>query len=97
MTGLPASSLLAFIQLGLNNPNLPLGFAGAPECVRLQDVLVTNLLFLPISHPTFVLPLSTNPTFLGLNIFVQGGSLAPGVNALGLAATNGIHGVVGNN
>ena len=40
---------------------------------------------------------STNPAFLGLNIFVQGGSLAPGVNALGLAATDGIHGVVGDN
>lgn len=97
MTGLPASSVLGFLQLGLTNPNLPLGFAGAPDCVRLQDGLVTNLLILPISHPTFVLPLSTDPAFLGLGLFAQGGSLAPGVNALGLAASNGILGVVGNN
>ncbi|MBK8098508.1 MAG: hypothetical protein IPK26_15470 [Planctomycetes bacterium] len=97
LTGLPANSLFGFIQLGLTNPNLPLGFAGAPECVRLQDVLATHLLLLPIGHPSFTLPLSTNPVWLGLNIFVQGGALATGVNPLGLAASNGIHGIMGNN
>jgi hypothetical protein len=97
LTGLPATSLLGFMQLGLSNPNLPLGVLGAPACRALQDALVTSVLLLPISNPAYTFAIPNNPAFLGVNIFAQAGAIAPGVNAFDLALSNGIRGTLGNN
>ena len=81
--------------LDLTNPNTPLG-AIAPGCTLLSGGLVISLLPLPMVSPAFSLTIPVNPALLGQEVFAQAGYHEPGVNPLGLQASNGLLGLVGD-
>ncbi|MCA8948479.1 MAG: hypothetical protein KDE27_03200 [Planctomycetes bacterium] len=96
LDGLPPGGVLGFVQLGLSNPNLSFG-SQAPGCRQFTDALVTVPFPLPGFIPTYGLAIPADPSFVGLSIFAQGGALVPGINPLGLAASNGLIAQVGYN
>ncbi|MCA8954219.1 MAG: hypothetical protein KDE27_32220 [Planctomycetes bacterium] len=95
LSGVPTGAAIGFVQLGLSNPNTPFG-AQAPGCTQLTDALVSVLVPLPAGSPTYSLLVPADPTFVGLTILAQGGALVPGLNPLGLAASQGVLGVIGD-
>ncbi|MBL8754604.1 MAG: hypothetical protein JNK15_14970 [Planctomycetes bacterium] len=97
LTGLPPGSALGLAMVGLQNPNLPLDFLGAPGCVLLQDALSLAVLQLPLATPAYGLFIPANPVLLGAPVYVQGATFTSGINALGMTASNAIRGVVGDN
>lgn len=95
LTGVPGGAVLGFLQLGFTNPGLSLG-AQAPGCTQYTDNLSTILLLLPIPNPCYTLAVPASSSFLGLPIRAQGGAFVPGINAFGLAASNGLLGTIGD-
>lgn len=87
--------VLGFVQLGLSNPNFSFG-SQAPLCRQYTDGLVTVIFPMPGFVPTYGMAIPADPSFVGLEIFAQGGALVPGINPLGLAASNGLIGRVGH-
>ena len=96
LTGIPAGSLIGAISLGFANPATNLTSIGAPGCVRYTSPLADVLVPLPVGIPAYVLPLPGSTTYLGLDIFAQGAFYSPGINALGVAFSNGLRGHVGD-
>ena len=70
--------------------------ANAPGCTAYTDGAASILAFLPLPSPVFSLQIPASPSFIGLSIYAQGGALVPGINAYGLAASNGVVGTIGN-
>ncbi|MCA8974844.1 MAG: hypothetical protein KDC98_08980 [Planctomycetes bacterium] len=95
LSGVPATAVLGFMQLGLSNPGLAFG-PTAPGCTQYTSAQAVALLLTPIPSPAYTLSIPPGLALLGLPIFAQGGALVPGVNALSLAASNGVQGVIGN-
>ena len=95
LDNIPAGAVLGFIQLGLNNPVLSVG-PSAPGCTIYTNGMASILLPMPVSYPAYNLAIPADPSFLGVSIYAQGGALVPGVNPFGLAASNGLRGVIGD-
>ncbi|MCA8975733.1 MAG: hypothetical protein KDC98_13510 [Planctomycetes bacterium] len=96
VTDAPAGASLGFILLGLGNPNLDLTPLGMTGCARYTDQLAIALM--PGTYPgaTGSTAISPAASFLGLNLFAQVALLVPGANALGVTASNGLRGRIGD-
>lgn len=92
----PAGTSLGFVLIGLGDPNLDLTPLGMTGCVRHTDQLGSVLLLGPFPGATYGMAIPASPTFLGLPIHTQAALLAPGVNPIGVAASNGLRGTVGD-
>ncbi|MCA8948885.1 MAG: hypothetical protein KDE27_05240, partial [Planctomycetes bacterium] len=98
LTGLPAGTILGFVQLGLANPAQPLG-PQAPGCTSYTSGDATFFVFPPVQNPVYSLAIPTGAvglSLLGLPIHAQGGAFAPGLNALSIALSPGLIGTVGD-
>lgn len=95
LTGVPAGAVLGFVQLGLTSPVLSLG-PQAPGCIQYTSGEAVRLLLLPIPSPAHAMAIPGSTAFLGVLLYAQGGAFVPGLNPLGLAASNGVLGVVGD-
>lgn len=79
--------LLGFQQI---NPGLDLAGLGAPGC-RQYTSIDTSLLFVSTGTTNaFPVAFPADPAFAGLHINAQAAVLSPGVNALGVATSNGV-------
>lgn len=92
--GVPPGAMLGFVQLGFSNPGLALG-PSAPGCTQLTSG-DANVLYPGATSFGYGVQLPTGLSFLGLELRAQGGALVPGVNALGLVATDAVLGVLGD-
>ena len=54
------------------------------------------MLLPPLGSPAYGLTMPSDPIFVGLPLFAQGFGLVPGLNALGVGASNGVNGVIGH-
>lgn len=97
LTGLLPGSPLGLAMVGTQNPNVPLDALGAPGCVLLQDLMAVVPLSLPLGTPSYGISIPPSATLLGAALYVQGGALNGGINALGVIASNAIRGVLGDN
>ncbi len=61
-----------------------------PNCTLLNQPLLSISQNLPVSPATFALPLPTSAALGGARLHTQGVAMAPGVNSLGVLATNGL-------
>jgi len=96
LTGTPAGTVVGVLALGTTGLNVPLASLGAPGCSLYTSPDFLGTLFLPIPTPAFTLAIPASASFVGISVFGQGGALAPGFNALGLATSNGLEGTIGD-
>lgn len=96
LTTVPAGSLVGVVALGFDNPALALDFAGAPGCFAYQDLSVLVTVPLPAASPSYQLPIPVAANLIGGVLYAQGAVILPGLNALGVATSNGIAGVMGD-
>jgi hypothetical protein len=77
---------------------LPLDAAGINGCVLLQSAeeLASSCAPTTWSTAEHVLPIPFDPQLVGLHIYLQAWTFAPGYNPLGLATSNGIELVIGD-
>ncbi|MCR9245614.1 MAG: hypothetical protein NXI31_11325 [bacterium] len=94
LSNLPPSSTIAFLQFGLGQRSLPISPL-APGCRQYTSGDAVVLLLLPVPSPAYSIAIPAHPSFVGLQLWTQGGALAP-VNALGIAVSNGYVGVIGD-
>ena len=94
-------SPLAFVGLGSSRTtygafSLPLSQApyGKPGCTLLQSK--TWWQPLGLGNSMFSLPLPNQPTLLGTSLYLQGWTIAPGVNPGNTVTSNGLEWVIGN-
>ncbi len=89
--GLPRTTLSAAVLVGNFNPALPLDSLGMPGCTMWStgdlDALPINLV--PSPQP-LDLPIPNLPAIVGWTTYLQSVAIAPGVNPLGLATSNGL-------
>ena len=89
MSNVPANGLPLGVLIGFGPFDIPIG-GQAPGC----SLLTENLL--PITTSNLLggayldLPMPSHPLFLGATLTVQGASLAPGENSLGVIFSNGL-------
>lgn len=94
LDGVPATAGLAFLQLDLVGQSQLIGPA-APGCTIYTGGVATLFFPTPAPRPLFRQPIPMSPTFVGMDLFAQGGAFVPGVNAFSLAASNGLRGTIG--
>ncbi|MBL8756697.1 MAG: hypothetical protein JNK15_25600 [Planctomycetes bacterium] len=92
-----AGALVGMMVLGVASftPGIPLDGIGMEGCELYAslDVLLTYVLSGP---PTpFGIAIANNPALLGATFYAQAATLTPGLNTLGIAASNGIGALVG--
>lgn len=89
---IPGNVVLGTVLLGFQQfqPGIDLGALGAAGC-RQYASIDASALFVG-SGPTNALSMSfpANPAYAGLRILAQSAVLSPGINALGLATSNGV-------
>ncbi|MCA8948157.1 MAG: hypothetical protein KDE27_01565 [Planctomycetes bacterium] len=94
LSGVPAGAVLGFVQLGFTNPGLAVG-PQAPGCTIYTDAIVSALL--PASSSIgYQIHVPSHVSFLGFAILAQGGAFVPGINPVGLTASNGLRGTIGD-
>lgn len=83
------TSVLGFMILGTVQfvPGIDLAVIGMPGCTQYVSLDVA-LAFPLLPVPQFGVPIPNNTTIVGLQLFVQGATLTPGVNPMGLAVSN---------
>ncbi len=85
------SAVLDLIIIGVTDPNIPdLFFIGMPGCGLRASLDLINV------GSTFSLAIPNNPTLIGVSLFANGASVAPGANAFGFITSNGIRGTIGD-
>ena len=91
-TAIPAGTTLGALILSFtqHNPGLPLGTIGMAGCSQYVGLEAT-LMFLP-SGSTGSVPIAipNNAAYSGVHFFCQSAIFSTGVNALGVAASNGV-------
>ncbi|MGE3354001.1 MAG: hypothetical protein AB7O84_19855, partial [Planctomycetota bacterium] len=93
LSGLPVTSHLDFMLIGLTNPNFEPNPVGTPGCVLHTDAAVLTAL---MGSTTFSLFIPNDPQFIGVPVFAQSLLFVPGANPLGIVSSNGVRGTVGN-
>lgn len=93
----PAGALLGMSLLShtRHDPGLPLGSMGMPGCHQYVGTDVTGLLVPSGGVATMAVTLPGNPVFAGVDLLSQSLAFAPGLNPLGLVASNGLHLITG--
>ncbi len=86
------------ILLGLSSANIPLDVLGMPGCDLLHSSDLHGAQVSPLFGGTgyFELPLANQQSLLGMRVFLQGVVVDPDLNGLGLAVSNGVEWVIGN-
>lgn len=92
----PPTTVAALALVGVNNPNLALGFVGAPGCVLYNDLLISPTVPVPVVNPAWSLAIPLNPIFIGNVFYAQGAALVPAINPLQIITSNGVRGFVGD-
>lgn len=89
LTNAPAGSVIGFLVFGLTQyqPGINLAPFGMPGC-SLFASLDVMLSFPLLPLPQFGWSIPNNSALVGYQLYLQGVSLSPGVNPLGLAASN---------
>ena len=93
LSNIPTNTIVAALLFGTTNPNLSLG-AIAPGCT--QYCATTVLVALPLATPTYSFAIPSNANLIGFNLYSQGVALVPGANPLGIIASAGLLGTVGD-
>lgn len=85
----PTSAVGAFMMLGFGQTAIPLDSIGMTGCV--QHMTLDAAWFVPVARPDTIvgLNLPNRAIFIGYTLYAQAAELAPGVNPLGVAASNG--------
>jgi hypothetical protein len=93
----PAGALIGVTLVGFVQTAVDLTPLGAPGCTRLVDPLAvgTHVLLGGATSWTDSMPIPFNAAFVGFQIRSQGAAYAPGLNPLGIAASNGRVGTMG--
>ncbi|GAB4162476.1 MAG: hypothetical protein Fur0037_28660 [Planctomycetota bacterium] len=90
---IPSGSLLGGNFLGViaHDPGIPLDPFGAPGCS--QYITPAFSTAFAVTGPSVSTPLAipNNPALAGVRLVSQSVSLSPGINAMGIAFTNGMH------
>jgi hypothetical protein len=92
---MPSATAFCVLAMGLSQRSLDLSFMGAPGCTQWAADDATMLALTSGSTTSFQLPIPASFAFAGLDLFTQGAVFAPGINAAGIATSNGLHGTVG--
>lgn len=95
LTGVPANAALGFVQVDLVSTQFTLG-PNAPGCVLHTGGAATVLLLMPLPDPAYSLTIPSDPSFIGLPIYAQGGAFVPNVNPYSLALSAPVLGTVGD-
>ncbi|MCB9876115.1 MAG: hypothetical protein H6835_00810 [Planctomycetes bacterium] len=90
----PGTSVAGLLLLGTTNPALSLDPL-APGCTLYTDAAVISAHAMPLPTPIYTLSVPQSATLLGIQVYAQGGSLVPGINAVSLALSNGLRGTIG--
>lgn len=90
LSGVSPGSALGLLMLGLVQflPGFDLTVIGMPGCT--QYVSLDGSLAFPLAPvPQVGVPLPNNTALVGFVLYVQGATLTPGINQLGIAVSNG--------
>jgi hypothetical protein len=89
LSGVAPGSLLGFMILGLAQfvPGFDLAVIGMPGCTQYVSLDAAQS-FPLLPQPQLGIPLPNNTGLVGFQIYVQGATLTPGINPLGLAVSN---------
>ncbi|MEC7583870.1 MAG: hypothetical protein VYE77_06095 [Planctomycetota bacterium] len=96
-TDLPPNTVDLLTGLGFESLQIDLTPAGMPGCEQLMNPLVFLFAAPPpgaVTHQEFI-PIPPDAAFLGLPLLSQGFAVAPGINFLGAATSNGRIGTIG--
>ena len=86
----PVGAIAAALVLGFRKVSLPLDALGMPGCLQAVSSDATLLFAATPAVTQLPLALPNNLSLLGYSLHAQGAELAPGVNALGVATSNGV-------
>ena len=91
-SAIPAGTSLGanYLSFRSHNPGLDLTPFGAPGCAQYTNPLGAAVFLGTGSSATRALGIPNLPGLAGLHVYSQSVSITPGINALGLAFTNGI-------
>ncbi len=85
---IPPNAIGSGLLFGSSNPALPLGAIGMPGCTLLSSGSIVTM---PIgTGGVTTLPIPNDQSLLGSTFFLQSAAVAPGVNQLGVATSNGL-------
>ncbi len=86
---MPSSTVGKFLLFGFTPMAMDLGFMGMPGCTQYTslDATIFSLAVPPAENVSFVTP--NNQALIGMVVQVQAAVFAPGVNQIGVAASNG--------
>ncbi|MGK0302572.1 MAG: hypothetical protein ACI89X_003457, partial [Planctomycetota bacterium] len=96
---IPVSSLFGMMILSTNplNPSVDLTALGMPGC-QLHQTLDVSVLWGQVGAiGTVTWPMPNNPALASFEAYCQSATLAPGINAFGMAISNGLKLTVGFN
>ena len=88
---MPRASVSAGVLLGGNLREAAIRIEGGTVSSDVSETAVQI-----DTSTAYGMAIPANSAFLGVQLFAQGGVFIPGINALSLAASNGVHGVIGN-
>jgi len=92
----PASAAIGLVMIGFNNPNVEIGFLGAPGCWAYQDLVELVAVPLPAPSPSYVLAVPSSSSLIGTVLYAQGGAFSIGAGTLDLLTSNGIAATLGD-
>jgi len=95
LTSIPATATLGLVLIDFYNPGVAVG-PQAPGCTRYSGGLMLALLPLPVGSPAVTLPLPLAAWLVGIQMYAQCAAIVPGLNPLGIAASNGVQGLIGD-
>ena len=93
----PTGSFLGaqILSLVSHEPGIDLTSIGMPGCFRYIDLDAVTIVLPTGGTSTYVMSIPNNNAFQGLPIGSQTWAFAPGINALGVVASNGVRLIVG--
>lgn len=89
LRNVPPNTTLGAIIFGSAATSTPLDPIGMAACTLLTSGDLASAPVTP-ANPTFSLRIPNQPNLIGASLFQQGFAIAPGVNAFGVAASNGL-------
>jgi hypothetical protein len=87
---IPGGTILGAMVLSFVQQNTALDALGMPGCWQLLSLDVASSLQVNAGLAALSLPIPSNQALLGVRLFGQAATFSPGVNALGVATSNGV-------